>query len=293
MYPPGWRERYEEEFAAMLERHQMSLVDVLDTVLGALDARLNPPLENGRMSMVNRMRAATIAVLCAYVGFVVAGMGFQKATEDLSFTELERTHTLSRISHDAIVAGCAVALLTIVAGGAPIAFAALRRAIAERRWDIPLLFAVPPLSLAIFVGYVLLLTGPVYAAIGPLAVHDPLNVALALSLFGLFLLAAIASTVAISVAVIRSEISARLYRFALVPGAVTAVGMLVTLVSTLVWSISLRADAPQIIRGNGGVLATNFAVSLLGIYEVMLVATCVAGISIVRGLAARTADITV
>jgi hypothetical protein len=38
LYPRGWRERYEEEFLAMLEQRPMSPVDALDVALGALDA---------------------------------------------------------------------------------------------------------------------------------------------------------------------------------------------------------------------------------------------------------------
>lgn len=172
-------------------------------------------------------------------------------------------------------------------GGAPIAFTALRRAIVERRRGILLLFVVPPLSLAVFIRYVLLLAGPVYAAVGPLAVHDLLNVALAFSLFGLFLLAAVVSTAAVSVAVVRSEISGRLYRFTLIPGAVAALAMLVMLISTVIWGVSLSMDAPQLFNGDGGVLATNFAASWLGIVVVMAVSTCVAGVSVLRDYAVR------
>jgi hypothetical protein len=46
------------------------------------------------------MRAVTITVLCAYVGFIVAVIGFQKATEDPPFTELESIHALLGVSYD-------------------------------------------------------------------------------------------------------------------------------------------------------------------------------------------------
>ena len=52
LYPQAWRERYEEEFVAMLEQRSISLLDVLDMVLGALEARLHPQLGNGRTLMV-------------------------------------------------------------------------------------------------------------------------------------------------------------------------------------------------------------------------------------------------
>lgn len=78
LYPRGWRERYEEEFLAMLEQRPMSLLDMLDVALGAVDARLNSQARSERMvPLVNRMRVAVIAILGAYVGFIVAGIGFQ------------------------------------------------------------------------------------------------------------------------------------------------------------------------------------------------------------------------
>jgi hypothetical protein len=140
LYPRAWRERYEEEFVAMLEQRPMSLADALDVVLGALDAHLDPQVGDERTApMVNRMRAATIAILCAYVGFVLAGMGFQKVTEGPPFTNLESTHALLGISYDVVVDGSIVALLAMMAGGIPILLATLKRAFAERRWDILLL----------------------------------------------------------------------------------------------------------------------------------------------------------
>lgn len=268
----------------------MSFADVLDIALGALDAHLDPQVGDERTApMTNKMCAATIAILCAYVGFVVAGMGFQKATEDPPFTELEHTYTLLSISYNVIVAGPVVALLAMIAGGIPILLATLKRAVTERRWDILALFAMPPLSLAMLIGYILLLAKLV-DAVGPLAVHDPLNIVLALSLVGAFLLAAIASTVAVSIAVARSEIGGYLYRFTLVPGAITTLAMGVMLVATITWGVSLWVYAPQLFNSDDGILATNFAASWLGVVVVMAFATCVAGVSVVRGLAARTAD---
>ena len=40
LYPPTWRERYSEEFEALLEHYQFSPLGVLDVLLGALDARI-------------------------------------------------------------------------------------------------------------------------------------------------------------------------------------------------------------------------------------------------------------
>jgi hypothetical protein len=42
LYPRPWRDRYEEEFLALLEERPPTMGDLLDTVRGALDAHLNP-----------------------------------------------------------------------------------------------------------------------------------------------------------------------------------------------------------------------------------------------------------
>ncbi len=42
LYPRAWRERYGDELVALLEEHPASLLDHLDLIRGALDARLHP-----------------------------------------------------------------------------------------------------------------------------------------------------------------------------------------------------------------------------------------------------------
>lgn len=42
LYPPAWRERYAAEMVALLEQHQITLWTMLDLLVGALDARLDP-----------------------------------------------------------------------------------------------------------------------------------------------------------------------------------------------------------------------------------------------------------
>jgi hypothetical protein len=42
LYPSAWRERYEAEMVALLEQHEITFWTVLDLLVGALDARLDP-----------------------------------------------------------------------------------------------------------------------------------------------------------------------------------------------------------------------------------------------------------
>src|SRR5215469_7739029 len=55
-YPHRWRERYQEEMLAVLEQHTISLVTLLDLLLGALDARLDPAYPTKEGFMFHRLR---------------------------------------------------------------------------------------------------------------------------------------------------------------------------------------------------------------------------------------------
>jgi len=288
LYPRAWRERYEEEFVAMLGQRPASVSDLVDVAFGVLDTWVRPQVvsEGGRF-VIPKMRSSLLAVLWAWVGFVAAGVGFQKMSEYEDFVSAARENPVVGISFETVVVGAIVALAALVVGGAPIVLAAVREALAEGRRDVPLLFCVPLFSAAAFVGYVLVLGKIIYPTLGRLAVHDVVNVALFLSLGGAFLLAAAASAAAVSVAVSRGKIGARFYRFALFPGTLVALAMGVVLVATVVWGLALRAQAPALFSGDEGVLATPTAASWLAIVAVMAVRACAALAATVRGLRAR------
>jgi hypothetical protein len=168
--------------------------------------------------------------------------------------------------------------------GAPIGFAATRRALAEDRKDVPLLLSGPPLSLAAFVGYVLVLTKIIYPALGTLAVHDAVNVALFLSVAGAFLVAAVVSVAAVSAAVGRSGIGERHFRLPLASCAVAAVAMVAVLAGTVVWGVALRVQAPALFMGDDGILATPTYATWGVIVAAMFLSCLVALVAVVRGL---------
>src|SRR5215213_164161 len=164
LYPQAWRERYQEEFGALLEERTASVADVYDVALGALDAWLFPQVvqERSVALMVSRMRRSVLLVLWAWVGVVAAGVGFQKMTEYEDFVRAARESPPVGMSFDAAVVGALVALAAVFAGSVPIVLAALGDAFRRGRKDVPLLLCVPPLALGVFVGYVLLLMKVVY-----------------------------------------------------------------------------------------------------------------------------------
>ncbi len=286
LYPRAWRERYGAEFAALLEERRMSVLDVADVALGAADAWLRPQVTDGRMLVLERMRGSVLAVLWGWALFVVAGIGFQKMTEYEDFVQAAHRDFWVGAAFHTVVVGAVVALAAILLGGVPIVFAALRNALSEGRKDVPLLFCVPPLSLAAFVGYVLLLTRVVYPTVGPHAVHSSLNVALFLSVVGAFLLAAVVSIAAVSRAVSRTAIGERLFRFALYPATLVALAMGVVLAALVVWGIALKVQSPALFGGDGGILATHTAYTWLAIVVEMAISACVVAVALIKGFAA-------
>src|SRR5262249_60036098 len=80
---------------------------------------------------------------------------------------------------------------------------------------------------------------------------------------GGFGLAAIASAAAISIVVIRSEVSEHLFRFARVPALITTLAMAVMAAATLTWGLAARAADPQLFSEDDGLLASNTTVSWL------------------------------
>jgi DNA-binding PadR family transcriptional regulator len=51
LYPPAWRERYEAEMAALLRQHEITLWTLLDLLIGALSAHLDPHYRRGRQAL--------------------------------------------------------------------------------------------------------------------------------------------------------------------------------------------------------------------------------------------------
>lgn len=295
LYPVVWRRRYGDEFAALLEAQPVTPRIVVDVLAGAIDARVVAlRAVRGGQRMINKLRASQIAVFCAYICFVVAGMGFQKMTEYDDFASAARQHALVGGAFDAIVVGAVVSLFAVLAGGAPLALAALRYAWERKRWDIALLLATPAIALAALLGYGAFLLHIVHGGqaqfVTPVTgVTTREKVFFVILLVG-FGIAALASTWAVSSAIRRAEIQPSLFRFARIPALVAALVMLAVSAATLLWGIGLRGADPGLLTGNDGVLATNTTLSYLVILAVMLGASVVALVAAARGLRAHDGD---
>jgi hypothetical protein len=89
--------------------------------LGALDAWLFPQViqESSAALVVGRIRRSILLVLWAWVGVVVAGVGFQKLTEYEDFVRAAGESAPVAWAFDAVVVGALVALAAVLAGGYP------------------------------------------------------------------------------------------------------------------------------------------------------------------------------
>ncbi len=289
LYPTTWRARYGDEFAALLDDYSLTPFALCDVLLGALDAHIAPLDTNGRiLRMLNRPRRSAITIFCAYIAFVVAGLGFNQMIED-DLRTLNGPHPDLAAAYYVVAGGAIIALLAVLAGGLPIALGAIRRALATGRRDILVLFAVPPIAFLVWLGWTWVLLNVIAPARSGVTIHQPADVALFLAWVAVFGLAAVASTAAVAIAVSRSELAPELYRFALTPAAVTALAMAVMLGAVVAWGLLVRTDVPAYLASATGPFGTALGSVWIGEIAVMAVATLVAIAALIRGFRAPAA----
>jgi hypothetical protein len=288
LYPAAWRARYAEEFTALLDDYPLTFWGLLDILLGALDAYIAPLDTTGRiLRMIQRPRRTAIVVFCAYIAFVLAGMSYQQSIED-DLRTLNGPHPDISLAYHIVLVVAPLSLLAVLAGGAPIGLLAAFRALRNRRWDVLALFAVPPLALAIWLGWTLIIARVIMPSQAPASIRQPISVGLFLSWGGLFVLAAIVSTAAVSIAVSRSDVSPTLYRFALGPAVAATVAMLVMLGAVVAWGLLVRANLPGYMAHWSTPIRWPETVNWLAQVIVMATATLVAAIALLRAYRSPT-----
>ncbi len=78
LYPAAWRQRYGDEFLALLEERPPRRLDVIDIAWGALDAHLFPQAPEGRFRMFTRL--AGLAAIGAGAALLVGFTGLNEIT---------------------------------------------------------------------------------------------------------------------------------------------------------------------------------------------------------------------
>ncbi len=308
LYPRGWRERYGDEFEALLEECLHSPLDAVDVALGALDAHLGNFYEpNWRIwNMVNKLRTTLLIVFTAYIVFVIAGMSLVGLVDDSPANALMKAGNFAlKSTWTTIAVASAVALLAVIAGGMPLAITLIRQAFTTSRRTLRLLL-VPVYAFVIFMLYGIFAVNVGLGHIhipGVVQVVSPQNFPIGnkIMLGGimfLFVAGAIASVVAVWKAVTGLETgpdstvagrlnSPRTYQYAFLLAGVATLAMLVMLIGTLVFGGLANAAVPSWFPSNLGLLLSNTAASYAVTVTLMVLATAAAVFGMVRGLSAR------
>jgi hypothetical protein len=310
LYPRAWRDRYAAEFDILLEQCLHSPLDVVDVFLGAVDAHLQ--LLNGEnltwriMNMLNKLRTTILMVFAAFIGFVIAGFGLVGLADDSPMIPLMKTNPALAAAWMTIQIGSAVALVTVVIGGLPLAVTIIRRAMAgdKRSRGMLLVPVFSFLALALYLGFVFLVgTGRIRIP-GVVQVVQPGNFSAGnrLMLEGLmllFILGAIASTLAVWKAISNTDteqevfhaigrsLTIKVYQFAFVPAVITTLAMLVMLLATIAWGWLSFSAMPEVFAGNFGPWGTSTQAWYFGIVALMVVCSLAALLGLRRGRPGR------
>ena len=253
LYPARWRERYGEEYDALLEEHGADLRTVADVAAGAIDAWLGAartPTWEGRQ------RAALTASLWAAVAMAASVAGFQKMAEYDDFRAAAAHHASIGAGRDLILAGAVIVAVAACLAGV-VVVAALWRDLGRA----PRAELVRPLLLAATATAAFLLGLAAVAAYAHLAPAQPVHgretiVVLA----GWFVYSSTCAVLALSATgrlLSRLSIGAAALRRTVRLAWLGAAGMALTVIGMAVWGIALRLErAPLFGLRDGGLLAT-------------------------------------
>ncbi|HEY5982424.1 MAG TPA: hypothetical protein VIU38_03060, partial [Anaerolineales bacterium] len=295
LYPAAWRERYGEEFAALLEQGLHSPLDVVDVLLGALDAHLalSPESNWRKIEMSNKLRTAILLVFTAYIGFVIAGLGVYGFADDSPFISMMSSNAGLLISWRMIQLGAVVGLVSVVVGGAPLAWMLIGRGLTSQRESLRWLL-VPIASFVVFAAYLGVM---VYLSQGntlPPASASPMGLRLLWGLVGVFILGAILSTFAVWKIVTATDTEKtgavpRIspFEYAVTPAIIATLAMAAMFVASAAWFWFAFSARPDILLGNQGPLMMSSKLGLAGTLLLMAAALGVAVSGLTRLRRAR------
>ncbi|HEY4378253.1 MAG TPA: hypothetical protein VGM93_13895 [Acidimicrobiales bacterium] len=260
-YPPRWRERYGEEFAAMLD-------DTLDGARPTMRLRLSLVwaglCERGRQAALfgtsspspERVRVGSLVVLCAWSVFVLAGISFSKASEHFQAVIPQRQRAVPEGAFHAVVTLAVIGGL-VVGMGAVVALPAFRRFLHEGGWRS---VRRTVLRAAIATGVLVIALVALVAVANHLTPGQrnaevvPHPVARGYLVQFLATAALLAATVGLWTAAIvatarRLVLRPLVVRLEAVLAAGLAVVMVLSTVATGIWWAATATDGPQVLRG--------------------------------------------
>jgi hypothetical protein len=294
-YPPRWRDRYGDEFGALMED---ALGDRPPTRRFRLGIALAGLRERGHeagvsgdsMLPADRARAGSLLVLYAWALFLVAGSSFAKLSEGFGLAVPTRTAPLASGAYRAVMVVAILTCLVVIAGMA-IAAPAFLRFLRAGGWStirrhvgralIATVVAVAALVALVAVAHTLtpaqrnaeVATHPVVWYYLVEFIATMLLVAVALALW----------TAAAVAAARRLDLPRPVLCAEAVLAAGAAVAMVVMTAGTAVWWGSIASSAPWFLQGTRVESAGSpLNAQLVGTMVLMLVASVLAGYGVSR-----------
>jgi hypothetical protein len=226
------------------------------------------------------------------------------------FEAVGRIHPEVALTYTLVVYSGEIALLSLVLGGLPILFIAVKNAIPGGPRRIVSLFLIEPKQALLLLGIALLITvcslgflfttqyifgpPPCTATNGCIAGQPLLLMMLDFAVLiggitlGVFVVLVICTS--LSLAVLRSEFSVGMLRFTLVPMGIIALAMVITTVAAAIWTIRLWIDAPQFATSGAG-LGDGQTAWVIAFIVGMAIATVVTAGAFTSGLRASMARV--
>jgi hypothetical protein len=278
LYPASWRQRYGEEFEALLEQCQASPRMVVNTLGGAVGAWLRWPTAAAGSSA--RLRGALTAVLWGGLVVLAAASGFVKA-------EIPATHRSVHAVGTAMVAVSLVAAVIMAAGAVLPAMTVTRLAVAQHRTDVLRLIAAPPAAGLLFFGLVAVLAGTVRLVHPAPALGHTLFYVIG----GLFVVAAIITGRAPTLALRRLDPGARVLRASVPFGVLTVAALAAVTGLMAAYTIMLDRYEPWLAHSIFGppLQHDTLLVQLILTTAAMALGTLLAATGLVQGTLRRPA----
>lgn len=246
LYPSEWRQRYGEEFEAVLEQHTISFRTLGDILIGIYDAHLSGG------STMQRLRVTAIAVFCSFFPFALAHIYYERSLIDpyAPFLSLYLVHPELRAGESMVELGGFGALFALIAGGMPIIFSIIRNAWVNKRSDIMKIMAFVPISIIVFIAITIALL-VAFATKTPVKALTPFDIGLRILWLSVFFITGIGSVITISVAFLRSSCTDWLLRYTYWPAMMMTGSMFVSLAGMIIWGIGLSAEGPALFASYG------------------------------------------
>lgn len=280
LYPLGFRRRYGEEMAALLDEAPVRNRALLDLLRGALAAYVRAP-STAAAAPADRMRASASGVLACWVVFAAAGFGFYKTTEDAPFRAAARIHPLLGYSHLVVQALAVAGSVAVVLGALPLMATAAAHARHHRR--LALLLCAPVAAVALFTALTALLADLAHSGSAPRAGTVGGVAFIAWGIAGL-LCGAICVTSA-RAALFAVPVPPRRLLGAMAGGAVASSAMVAMALAAALYAVALGSQAPALAGApNGPLHLVSAGASVIAQLIVMAIAAALASVATRRGL---------